>query len=91
MKQRWRDYFRIVPDYWITVEKIFEKENFIALFGKAGGTYAPTGMLDPRNKWEVPAAWLVLIQEGKVLTWRVYAENEQLRQIMVRVAEEEKS
>ena len=91
MRKGWNDYFILVPDFWIKIEKVLHKDNCVALFGKSGGTYAPDGKLDPRNRWEVPAAWQVITQENKVFIWQVYVDSEQLRQIMDRVEKEEKS
>lgn len=91
MRKGWQDYFAMVPDFWIKLETIIQKGNLVALFGKSGGTYAPNRQLDPQNKWEVPAAWRVIVQENKILTWQVYVDSEQLRQIIVRIEEEERS
>ncbi len=32
--------------------------------------------------WEVPAAWLAMVQHGKIAEWRVYADNQPLRKLM---------
>jgi ketosteroid isomerase-like protein len=90
MRSGWKWYFAMVPDYWVTIEKVFQKDNVIALFGNAGGTYTRDGKLDPRNKWQVPAAWQAVIKDDKVAVWRVYADNEPIRQIIARVEEETK-
>jgi hypothetical protein len=89
MTKGWKDYFGMVPDFWIKIDKIFHQKNCVALFGQSGGTYAPDGKLDPRNRWEAHAAWQVIIQDDKVLTWQVYVDSEQLRQIIERNVEEE--
>lgn len=85
MRKGWQDYFAMVPDFWIKVEKIIQEENTVALFGKSGGTYAPSGQIDPKNKWVVPTAWQVVVLEDKVLIWQVYVDSEPLRRIMARV------
>jgi len=82
MKKGWQDYFVIIPNYWIKIEMMFHRDNVVGFFGKSGGTYAPGGQIEPKNSWMVPAAWRAVIHEDKVLTWQVYADNEQLRQIM---------
>lgn len=91
MRKGWGDYFEMVPDFWIKIEKIFQKENTVALFGRSGGTYVPSGKLDPQNAWEVPAAWQVIIQADKVLTWQVYVDSDPLRRIIARVEQRDNS
>jgi hypothetical protein len=76
----------MVPDYWIKVEKTIEKNSVVGIFGLSGGTYTPDGRLDPGNQWEVPAAWQAVIEGGQVAMWRVYADNDPIRQIMQRVS-----
>jgi len=85
MKEGWYGYFQMVPDYWIKIEKVFYEGNGVAAFGKAGGTYSKDGSLYPENRWEVPAAWYAEVENGKITEWRVYADNEPIRQIMKRV------
>jgi hypothetical protein len=36
--------------------------------------------LKPENRWQTPAAIRALIEDGKVAEWRVYADNEPIRQ-----------
>src|SRR6266516_2451790 len=57
MRNAWQAYFAMVPDYWIRIERIFQQESVVAIFGKAGGTCAHDGRLDAANRWETPAAW----------------------------------
>jgi hypothetical protein len=39
-------------------------------------------MLRPENHWTTPAAWRASIRDGLIAEWRVYADNEPIRQIM---------
>jgi ketosteroid isomerase-like protein len=84
MRRGWIGYFSMVPDYWIECETIMVKGSIVAAFGRAGGTYVHDGILKPENRWEVPAAWLAEVSDGKVVEWRVYADNEPIRRIMAR-------
>jgi len=54
------------------------------MVGRAEGTYAVEGNLLTENRWQAPAAWRALIREGLVAEWRVYADNEPIRQLMAR-------
>jgi hypothetical protein len=73
----------MVPDYWVKVERSFTDRNTVILIGSAGGTYVPSGgRIDAENKWETPAAWVAQIEGGKVAEWRVYSDNEPIREKM---------
>ena len=80
----WKSYFRMVPDYTITVEEVFEKDvnALVVMLGTAQGTYSRDGVLRHENYWNTPAAWRAQIRDGLVAEWRVYADNEPIRQIM---------
>jgi uncharacterized protein (TIGR02246 family) len=77
-------YFRMVPDYAIDVQEVFSNGSVVAMIGSAHGTYSPDGSLPPENAWSTPAAWRVVVQDGLVAEWRVYADNEPIRQVMAR-------
>ena len=79
----WQQYFAMVPDYWIKVDHIVTDGNVGILIGAAGGTYVPKGgKLTAANKWETPAVWRTVIRDGKVWEWRVYCDNEPIREKM---------
>jgi len=52
------------------------------MLGTARGTYAPDGYLKPENRWETPLAIRAFVEEGLLTEWRVYADNEPVRQKM---------
>jgi ketosteroid isomerase-like protein len=78
----WGQYFAMVPDYWIRLEAISSSQQTVAAFGRAGGTYAPTGVAASDNHWEVPAAWRAEIQGDRVASWQVYADNLPMRRLI---------
>jgi ketosteroid isomerase-like protein len=83
MRSGWRGYFTMVPDYWIRVDQIVSEGNVIILLGSAGGTFVPKdGTMKPENKWETPVAWRALVKEGRVAEWRIYCDNEPIREKM---------
>ena len=84
MKGAWGEYFRMVPDYRISHEEVFANDGTVALYGKAEGTYAVEGKLSKENFWVAPASWLAKVEGGKIKEWRVYCDNEPIREIMRR-------
>jgi ketosteroid isomerase-like protein len=84
MRKGWKGYYAMVPDYWVTCEFICSDNDIVLAVGRAGGTYTSNGTLRPENKWDIPAAWKAVVRDGKVAEWRVYADNEPIREIAAR-------
>lgn len=82
MRAGWRGYYAFCPDYGVTHEKVLVDGNVVAVFGSAGGTIAVEGRLPPGNRWNTPAAWLALVENGLVKEWRVYADNKPVYDIL---------
>lgn len=72
LRPGWEGYFRWFPDYWITCSTVVAEGAIAALFGRAGGSYGGSGRQE--DQWDVPAAWLATISDGKVAEWRVYCD-----------------
>jgi ketosteroid isomerase-like protein len=83
MRSGWQGYFAMVPDYWIKVDQIVSEGDGVILFGSAGGTFVPKGeVMKPENQWQAPAVWRVLVESRRVAEWRVYCDNEPIREKM---------
>ena len=82
MRQGWKGYFGLFPDYSIEVTDQFNRGDVVAMFGKARGTLAVNGKLPRENFWEIPAAWRAVVRDGRVVEWRVYCDNDPARKIM---------
>jgi limonene-1,2-epoxide hydrolase len=82
MRAGWAGYFKMIPDYRISIDECFCDGSIVILLGTAGGTYAAEVVLDPRNKWSTPVALRVNVSGGLIAEWRVYADNEPLRALM---------
>ena len=87
MREAWQGYFSMMPDYLITPEHILAVENIVGIFGKASGTYTSDGRLKAENEWQVPAAWLAIIRDGKVVHWQVYVDSDSVSEIIKREQE----
>ena len=75
MKAGWVGYFQLVPDYTIAIEETCCDGPVVILLGVARGTYAA-------ETWSTPAAWRAKVRDDRVAEWRVYADNEPIRQLM---------
>ncbi len=84
MRAGWVEYFRMVPDYTIEIKETFCDGPVVVMLGVVGGTYAADGQLSAENRWQTPAALRALVEEGKVAEWRVYADNEPIRQLIAK-------
>ncbi len=77
MEAGWRAYFAMCPDYWVRADHILAEGDTALLAGEAGGT------IDGAS-WQIPAAWKVVIRDGRVVEWRVYADNKPVYEIVAR-------
>jgi ketosteroid isomerase-like protein len=84
MREGWRQYFRMVPDYHIDVTRSFGDGPEVVLLGSARGTYSRDGRLDAADAWQTPAAWHAIVRDGLVAKWQVFADNEPIRERMRR-------
>lgn len=84
MHRGWTKYFQMVPDYTVAVEETFCDGPVVVMLGMAEGTFTPHGQLKPENHWTTPTAFRAFIEGGKVAEWRVYCDNEPIRQRMAK-------
>ncbi len=86
MRAGWAGYFRMVPDYSIAVEETYCDGPVVVMLGAVRGTYLPPngGQLRAENRWETPAALRAFVEDSLLAEWRVYADNEPIRQKMAK-------
>jgi len=68
MKAGWGSYFQLFPDYYIEIEEIFSKGDLAMAYGRAGAGIG-------QKAWKIPAAWRVIVRDGKIKLWQVYADT----------------
>ncbi|MGD8414747.1 MAG: nuclear transport factor 2 family protein [Candidatus Latescibacterota bacterium] len=85
MREGWKEYFSMVPDFRIHVKEVLFRDNLVALFGVAEGTFDQNGELRRENHWIVPAAWRVVVENGKVAVWHLYVNPEPMVEILDRI------
>jgi hypothetical protein len=72
----------MVPDYVIQVKESIAEGQLVVATGMARGTYSPDGKLKNDDGWSTPAAWRAVVDNGRIATWQVFADNEPLRVIL---------
>jgi ketosteroid isomerase-like protein len=82
MKGGWAAYFGMVPDYKLATEQWLADGSTAVLLGTASGTYSPDDSLDPKRRWTTPVACRAVVHGNEVAEWRIYADNEPIRQLM---------
>jgi limonene-1,2-epoxide hydrolase len=82
IREAWQRYLSMVPDYWLRIDHGVLAPEYIALFGRAGGTLAVDGKVKKENEFEATAAWRAVVVDGRVARWEVYADNEPIRALM---------
>jgi ketosteroid isomerase-like protein len=85
MREGWRFYFTMVPDYKLDISRSFAAEDGKAeamLVGVASGSYWSDGITRPDSSWSTPAALRAVVHDGQIAEWQVYADNEPIREQM---------
>ena len=77
MAAGWRGYFALCPDYWIRAGEVLSEGETVLAAGEAGGTIDGVS-------WRTPAAWKAVIRDGKVVEWRVFADNKPVYEILAK-------
>ena len=85
MKEGWTEHLKLIPDLTLSISRHFVENNTVVLLGQSKGTIIQNGELRPENSWEVPCAWRVLIESGKVAEWQLFANQCSLHMIYDRI------
>jgi hypothetical protein len=97
VREGWKLYFQMVPDYQMEVAETFANDSAVVMLGTAGGTYShgfesvratgmpivlPDGTSKVMNRWRTPAAVRGLVADGKEAEWTIFADNEPIRKLI---------
>ena len=85
MREGWKFYFAMVPDYHLEVSGVFNAEaspDETILVGQASGSYSLGGIKRANSAWSTPVALRAVVRNGQIAQWQVYADNEPMRQQM---------
>lgn len=70
----WKHFRQAYPDYRIKVQHTFAEANSVALFGYAEGGWQVGGAI-LAQRWQVSAAWLAEVVDGKIDHWSVFCDT----------------
>jgi ketosteroid isomerase-like protein len=85
MREGWKFYFGMVPDYNLDISHSFIAEDGkteVVLVGVASGSYFANGSKRSDSSWRTPVALRAVVDEGEIAEWQVYADNEPIREQM---------
>jgi uncharacterized protein (TIGR02246 family) len=82
MRAGWAAYFRMVPDYSLAIDEFYTDGPLVVMLGVAEGTWSADGSLNNENRWKTPIAVRARVEEGLIAEWKVYADNEPIREKM---------
>ena len=75
LKKSWEAYFKMFPDYKITINNSSENATVFLASGTAEGTYGGARNASGDNYWNIPAAWRAEIDNAKVKSWQIFADT----------------
>jgi ketosteroid isomerase-like protein len=78
----WTGYFGMVPDYRLAAKQWLIDGDVVVMLGTASGTYSPDGSVRPECHWSTPVCCRSVVKGDLLVEWRVYADNEPIRQLM---------
>ena len=82
MRAGWAAYFRMVPDYALSIDEFYDRGSTVVMLGVAEGTYSADGAMKVENRWKTPVALRAAVEDGLIAEWQVYADNEPVREKM---------
>jgi hypothetical protein len=82
MKEGWKGYFELFPDYKIKISDISENESVIGLFGYVNATYKNLTNKLNSNFWRIPASFKAIVENNKIKHWQVYCDYSDLLKIV---------
>jgi len=82
MRKAWQEYFAWFPDYHIEINDVLEKQDVVVITGFAGGTWKNLRDEVQSASWIVPAAFKVIIKDGKVELWQVFADASKMMDVV---------
>lgn len=80
----WKEYFAWFPDYHIELNDVLPKNEVVVITGFASGTWKNLRDEVQSNYWIVPAAFKVIVKDGKIELWQVFADASKMMEVVRR-------
>ena len=78
LKAGWTAYFKMFPDYKITILNSMENATVFLASGTAEGTYGGTKSVSGDNYFIIPSAWRAEVDIAKVKSGQIYDNTKML-------------
>lgn len=82
LRLAWSTYFEWFPDYRVVWDAVLVEGQTVLAAGTAAGTWK--GSADPRDHWELPAAWRVVVRGDHIAEWQVFCDTKIVFEIISR-------
>ena len=96
LKEAWRGYYRLFPDYAVKIDRAIDRGDIVILLGSSSGSlseYAqetlnrPDGSPAQDGDFQGSAIWTARIDGDRVSEWRVYPDTDSVRRDLLPDAE----
>lgn len=75
IRQVWVSYFQMFPDYEIDITEMISKDELVAVFGFASGTFKHLKTENNEYYWKLPISIKAVVIGNKIKQWQVYADT----------------
>jgi hypothetical protein len=82
MKEGWKQYYEMFPDYKVEITDFLENDTIVGLFGSASATYKNIKDELNSNYWRTPAAWKAIVENKRIKYWQVFCDYTRLQTII---------
>lgn len=79
-QEAWSACFDRYPEYRIVIEDTLEAGPVVGMMGSVSGTTrAAQGTSESARRWKMPAAWKLVVRDGRVERFQIFADEELIR------------
>lgn len=82
MRDAWLGYFKMIPNYEITIDETFVDGRVVLAVGSARGDYAGPLDIGEDNTFAICGVWRAIVERDRIREWRVFADNKPLRDLI---------
>lgn len=79
-QEAWSACFDRYSEYRIVIEDTLEAGPVVGMMGSVSGTTRPPeGSAEGAHRWKMPAAWKLVVRDGRVERFQIFADGEPVR------------